>query len=303
MCGIVGLLLKQPALAGQLGELMVPMLIGMTDRGPDSAGMAVFTTPLPEGQRKLSLYSGLTEARDHFDWPALVEALNAALQVKAQASVRGGNHAVLTFDGEAAPVRDWLAREAPAIYVLSAGRRIDLYKDIGRPAAIAERYDFMHLTGTHLVGHTRMATESAVTPERAHPFTAGEDFCLVHNGSLSNPYAIRRMLEPRGIRFDTDNDTEAACRFLEWRLREGDDLRTALQKGFEALDGFYTFLMGTPTELALIRDPFACKPAVVAETDAYVAIASEFRSLAHLPDVRHAHVFEPAPEEMYVWRA
>ena len=148
-----------------------------------------------------------------------------------------------------------------------------------------------------------MATESAVTPDRAHPFTAGEDFCLVHNGSLSNPNDIRRKLAPHGIHFDTDNDTEAACRFLEWRLREGDDLEVALQKGFDELDGFYTFLMGTPEKLALIRDPFACKPAVVAETDDYVAIASEFRSLAHLPDVKHAHVFEPAPEEMYVWNA
>jgi methylamine---glutamate N-methyltransferase subunit A len=168
---------------------------------------------------------------------------------------------------------------------------------------VAARYAFSGLAGSHLVGHTRMATESAVTPDRAHPFTAGEDFCLVHNGSLSNPYGVRRMLEPRGIRFETDNDTEAACRFLEWRLREGDDLETALQKGFEELDGFYTFLMGTADKLALIRDPFACKPAVVAETDDYVAIASEFRSLAHLPDINHATVFEPAPEEMYVWNA
>jgi amidophosphoribosyltransferase len=146
-----------------------------------------------------------------------------------------------------------------------------------------------------------MATESAVTPDRAHPFTAGEDFCLVHNGSLANPNSIRRKLEPRGIHFETDNDTEAACRFLEWRLREGDSLEVALQKGFEELDGFYTFLMGTSDKLALIRDPFACKPAVVAETDDYVAIASEFRSLAHLPGINDAHVFEPAPEEMYVW--
>ena len=110
------------------------------------------------------------------------------------------------------------------------------------------------------------------------------------------------MLETRGIHFETDNDTEAACRFLEWRLREGDSLPEALQKGLTALDGFFTFLMGTSTELALIRDPFACKPAVVAETDDYVAIASEFRSLAHLPDIKHAKVFEPAPEEMYVWK-
>jgi amidophosphoribosyltransferase len=186
--------------------------------------------------------------------------------------------------------------------VLSAGRSIDLYKDVGAPAEVAARYDFGKLTGTHLVGHTRMATESAVTPDRAHPFTAGEDFCLVHNGSLSNPYSIRRQLEPLGIAFDTDNDTEAACRYLEWRMREGDTLEQALQKGFDELDGFFTFLMGTKDELALVRDAFACKPAIVAETDDYVAISSEFRSLARLPDVKHATLFEPKPEEMYVWR-
>ncbi|MGI4815821.1 MAG: amidophosphoribosyltransferase [Janthinobacterium lividum] len=301
MCGIVGLLVKTPALRERLGELMVPMLIGMTERGPDSAGLAVFEEVLDAGQRKLSLYAGFTAAGDAFAWSALTDALNQALDVRA-AAVTHGNHAVLTITGPVEPVRAWLKSAYPTIYLLSAGRSIDLYKDIGSPAQVAQRYDFAGLSGTHLVGHTRMATESAVTPDRAHPFTAGEDFCLVHNGSLSNPYGVRRKLEPQGIHFDTDNDTEAACRFLEWRLREGDLLPEALQKGFEELDGFYTFLMGTATELALIRDPFACKPAVVAETDDYVAIASEFRSLAHLPDVAHAHVFEPMPEEMYVWK-
>ena len=300
MCGIVGLLLKRPELQGQLGELMVPMLIGMSDRGPDSAGMAVFTPPLPEGRCKISLYSGLTGAGDAYDWAALVAALNAALAVDATLAAHG-NQAVVTFSGPSDPAKAWVLAHDPRLHVMSAGQRIELYKDIGTPAQVAQRYAFGGLKGSHLVGHTRMATESAVTPDRAHPFTAGQDFCLVHNGSLSNPNEVRRMLEPRGIRFDTDNDTEAACRFLEWRLREGDELPVALQKAFEVLDGFYTFLMGTPTALALIRDPFACKPAVVAETDDYVAIASEFRSLAHLPGVKHARVFEPAPEQMYVW--
>ena len=302
MCGIVGLLVKNPALKSRLGDLMVPMLIGMTDRGPDSAGLAVFTEPLSEGQRKISLYSGLTDDGDDFNWLGLGHELKQHLGVEAKIAPQG-NHAILTVGIAPEPVKRWINDHHPKLHILSTGRAIDLYKDIGTPTEVSNRYDFKHLTGTHLVGHTRMATESAVTPDRAHPFTAGEDFCLVHNGSLSNPYGVRRMLGPRGIKFDTDNDTEAACRFLEWRLREGDDLETALQKGFEELDGFYTFLMGTPDKLALIRDPFACKPAVVAETDDYVAIASEFRSLAHLPDIKNAKVFEPAPEEMYVWTA
>jgi amidophosphoribosyltransferase len=301
MCGIVGLLLKKPALHDRLGELMLPMLIGMTERGPDSAGMAVFGPSLSGTQRKLSLYSGLTAEGDAYPWAGLVDAVNSAFKAQAKA-VTKGNHAVLTFDGPVDAIKACIKEYAPKLHILSTGRNIDLYKDIGTPAQVAARYDFSQLKGSHLVGHTRMATESAVTPDRAHPFTAGEDFCLVHNGSLSNPNGIRRMLETRGIHFETDNDTEAACRFLEWRLREGDSLPEALQKGLQALDGFFTFLMGTSTELALIRDPFACKPAVVAETDDYVAIASEFRSLAHLPDIKHAKVFEPAPEEMYVWK-
>ena len=147
-----------------------------------------------------------------------------------------------------------------------------------------------------------MATESAVTPAHAHPFTAGQDWCLVHNGSLSNAHSLRRKLEKHGIVFETDNDTEAACRYLEWRMQEGDDLETALNHGFEELDGFYTLLMGTKNELALVRDPFGCKPAIIAEHDDYVAIASEFRSLAHLPDIKNAKVFEPSPKELYLWK-
>lgn len=302
MCGIVGLLVKTPALRAQLGQLMIPMLVGMTERGPDSAGLAVFAPPLAEGRRKVSVFSGYLKDGAHYDWHALVERLEAELQAGASVTAKG-NHAVIAFSAAPEEVKAWIRTHEPLLKVFSTGTSIDLYKDIGTPADVAQRYDFAALEGSHLVGHTRMATESAITPDRAHPFTAGEDFCLVHNGSLSNPNNIRRALAPHGIAFDTDNDTEAATRFLEWRLREGDSLKDALQKGFDVLDGFYTFLMGTPTELALIRDPFACKPAVVAETDDYVAIASEFRSLAHLPDVGHAHVFEPAPEEMYVWKA
>lgn len=301
MCGIVGLLVKKPALRERLGELMVPMLIGMTERGPDSAGLAVFTGAGGKNERKISVYSGLLENGDDFNWQGVAHELKAHLGVSVGLEAKG-NHAIFAVTTDPEIVKRWLKEQYPGLFILSTGKSINLYKDIGTPAEVAARYDFGKLKGTHLVGHTRMATESAVTPDRAHPFTAGEDFCLVHNGSLSNPNGIRRKLEPRGIHFDTDNDTEAACRFLEWRLAEGDDLETALKKGFEELDGFYTFLMGTHDTLALIRDPFACKPAVVAETGDYVAIASEFRSLAHLPGVANARVFEPAPEEMYVWK-
>ncbi len=298
MCGIIGLLLKNPALRGDLGRLALPMLIGMTERGPDSAGLAVFTGPERDERRKLSLYAG-----EHVvDWHALLRDARESLDAGATLTPRE-NHALLAVGTSSETARQWVRARFPELKILAAGRAMQVYKETGRPGAVAARYGFAEMQGTHVVAHTRMATESAVTPERAHPFTAGEDWCLVHNGSLSNPNSLRRKLEPRGIRFETDNDTEAACRYYEWRMREGDDLPGAIRAGFAELDGFYTFLMGTQRELALVRDAFACKPALVAETEDYVAISSEYRSLAHLPGVRHARLFEPIPEEIYVWQA
>jgi glutamate synthase domain-containing protein 1 len=296
MCGIVGLLLKKPSWDARLGELLVPMLVGMTERGPDSAGLAVFASEAAP-TLKLSLF----QLHGRPDWGALMRALAATLPGE-HGLHENGRHAILTTRASADEVRRVLSSAAAGVVLLSQGHRIDLYKDTGTPASIADRYGFAALTGSHAVGHTRMATESAVTPSHAHPFTAGEDFCLVHNGSLSNPYRVRRKLEPLGIHFDTDNDTEAACRFLEWRMREGDSIEAAIEQGFTELDGFFTFLIGTAGGMQLVRDPFACKPAIVAETDDYVAVSSEFRSLAHLPGVGSAKLFEPQPRTIYSWK-
>ncbi len=296
MCGIVGFLAKQPSLCRSLGEHVVPMLTCMGDRGPDSAGLAVFGDPVEASLRRFSLYAPSRS----FDWTSLEQQLTARLGGEVELSALE-NHATVIASANPVRFKAWLTESYPNLHLLSTGRAIDLYKDEGHPSDIARRYHFAQLSGTHSVGHTRMATESAVSPAHAHPFTAGEDFCLVHNGSLSNPYSIRRKLEKKGIRFETDNDTEAACRFLEWRMSEGDTLEAAIQKGFDELDGFFTLLMATADKLILVRDAFACKPAVVAETDEYVAISSEYRALAHLPGVKDARIFEPAPEQIYSW--
>ncbi|HVC96988.1 MAG TPA: hypothetical protein VND64_25135 [Pirellulales bacterium] len=302
MCGIVGLLIKNRAATGSLGELLVPMFECMSERGPDSGGLAVFgeaaAGPQREGEtRRFSLYA----PDRHYDWWRLMECFRSEHDMHVTIEPLE-NHAVLTSTVEPACFKTWLAEHDRALHLLSVGRAIDVYKDEGHPSEIARRYRFAGLAGTHCVGHTRMATESAVSPAHAHPFTAGEDFCLVHNGSLSNPYMLRRKLEREGLAFETDNDTEAACRFIEWRMRQGESLDQALHVAFEELDGFYTLLIATADQLTLVRDAFACKPAVVAETDDYVAISSEFRSLAHLPGVADAHIFEPLPEEIHSWK-
>ena len=296
MCGIVGLLIKRIELRTQLGALICPMIDCMGTRGPDSAGLAVFHEPLPSEQRRFALFASDAD----FDWKQFSNSVSEFGQGACHVESMQ-RHAALISTVDIAAFLEWLNHSYPHLHVLSIGRSIDVYKDEGHPRDIAERYQFLGLSGTHAIAHTRMATESSVSPQHAHPFTAGQDFCLVHNGSLSNPYSIRRSLEKRGIEFETDNDTEAGCRYLEWRMREGDSLEQAIEHSFSALDGFFTFLMATDERMVLVRDAFACKPAVVAETDDYIAVGSEFRSLAHLPDIASAHVYEPQPEQIYSW--
>jgi len=295
MCGIVGLMMKQASQRESLGRLVVPMFECMAERGPDSGGLAVFREPVADNLRRFSLF------QPNCDWAALEKAFRE--QTRADGQWRSAaNQAVLISSIAPGDLKAWLTECDPSPHLLSVGRCIEMYKDMGHPCDISKRYQFSKLVGTHAIGHTRMATESAVSPAHAHPFTAGEDFCLVHNGSLSNPYMLRRRLEAQNLKFETDNDTEAACRFIEWRMQQGQQLDQALQTAFTELDGFYTLLIATESQLTLVRDAFACKPAVVAETDEYVAISSEFRSLAHLPGVANANIFEPLPEEIYSWK-
>jgi len=197
--------------------------------------------------------------------------------------------------------RGWLAAHRPDISVIGAGQRIELYKEVGLPAEVSQRFGLSEMSGTHGVGHTRMATESAVTTAGAHPFSTGADQCLVHNGSLSNHRSLRRRLEPHGIAFATDNDSEVAAGYLSWKLREGASLAQALEDSLSDLDGFFTFVVGTESGFAVLRDPISCKPAVMAETDRYVAFGSEYRALVGLPDIGAARVFEPEPARVYAW--
>jgi glutamate synthase domain-containing protein 1 len=296
MCGIVGLFAKTAEVEQRLGEHLSAMLVQMDDRGPDSAGVAVYRDPAPAGWSKLVLYA----ADPLHDWVALGADLARELGGAEVTSVRS-SHAVVLVDGGASEAEEWIAANRPELRVMSAGSVIEIYKEVGRPAAFAERFRLQEFHGTHGLGHTRMATESRVTTEGSHPFSTGHDLCLVHNGSLSNHNRLRRDLRREGIRFQTESDTEVAAGYLAWRLREGATLAEALEGCLDDLDGFYTFLVGTADGFAVLRDPIACKPAVLAETDDWVAMASEWRAIAVLPGAGDARAWEPEPAVVYAW--
>ncbi|GAB4066331.1 glutamine amidotransferase family protein [Ancylobacter sonchi] len=289
MCGIVGLFIKDPKLEPQLGALLAEMLDVMCSRGPDSAGFAVYGSG-KDGTVKLTLRGPAGT-----DFAAIGAALGHEVTPR-------DTHAVLTVPAAAeADVRTALKSRFPAIDVISTGARMELYKEVGLPADVAKRFKLETMSGTHAIGHTRMATESAVTTDGAHPFSTGSDQCLVHNGSLSNHAGLRRRLEREGLHLATENDSEVAAAYLTYRMREGDTLGEALEHSLGDLDGFYTFVVGTESGFGVLRDPIACKPAVMAETDQYVAFGSEYRALAGLPGIENARVFEPEPAKVYFW--
>ncbi|MCP3988186.1 MAG: glutamine amidotransferase family protein [Actinomycetia bacterium] len=295
MCGIVGLFLKTDRHRGELGRLTAAMLHEMRDRGPDSAGFAVYDEGTPGHTRLTVLAEGQT-----LDWGPTAAELETVLQ--AEVIVRPLlDHAVLDTTGDGRLARQWIIDNVADVDVLGHGTHIELYKSVGDPDLVAERYDLATRTGTHAIAHTRMATESAVTTNGSHPFATGADTCLVHNGSLSNHNQLRRQLIKHGESFQTENDSEVAAGYLSWRLREGDTINEALTAALDDLDGFYTFAIGIESGFAILRDPIACKPAVVAETDDWVAMSSEYRALAQLPDVTQATVWAPEPARIYTW--
>lgn len=294
MCGIAGLFLKSPALHPELGRLVAPMLVKLTDRGPDSAGLSLFEADGDGDRLKVTV-----RATAQAQWPTLEQAL---LSFEAAALRRIDTHGVITVPAaDLARLDALLATLEPGIEVVARGRSMEIYKEVGLTQDVLDRFGLGKRAGSHAVGHTRMATESAVTTDGAHPFSTGLDQCLVHNGSLSNHNRLRGKLRAEGITIRTQNDSEVAAAYLTWRMAGGMSLGAALESALTDLDGFFTFVVATADGFGVVRDPIACKPAIMAETDDYVAFGSEYRALTTLPGIAEARLFEPEPARVYFW--
>lgn len=300
MCGIAALQLRNPLLHPQMGSLLSSMMCQIVDRGPDSAGLAVYNAPglVSAGTSTLSLLG-----KDQgIALPEVKASLDAMLPADAAATVRVVGDTTLV---SAAVGTDLLAKAVsetlPGSTIIGRGEHVAVMKSVGHPMDIAAEHGLEDMSGSQGLSHTRMATESAVTAGGSHPFSVADDLCLVHNGSFSNHATVRRDLKREGVVFDSENDTEVGARYVASRLQQGDTLEEALVNLGKVLDGFYTLVVTTADSMAVVRDPIACKPAIIAETDDYVAMASEYRALAALPGIENARIFEPEPGKVYTW--
>jgi len=296
MCGIVGLFLKDKSLEPELGALLSEMLVSLSDRGPDSAGIAIYGS----GDKKHSKIT-IQSADPDGDFAGLGKELGAKLGGKVQVIVKSTHAVIEVPSAKLEEARAVVQALRPSVRIMGVGDVIEIYKEVGLPGDVVKRFDLTKMAGTHGIGHTRMATESAVTTMGAHPFSTGPDECLVHNGSLSNHNNVRRELKRDGMTFETENDTEVAAAYISNKMAHGANLGEALEGTLSDLDGFFTFVVGTKNGFGVVRDPIACKPAVMAETDQYVAFGSEYRALANLPGIEDARIWEPEPAKVYFW--
>lgn len=297
MCGIIGLFLKDDKLNCNLGSMLSSMLNTMSDRGPDSSGLAIYNC------REIDKIKLTLRSENHQeDFKEIRKVLLQKLKLKF--SIREHfNHIVLTVNKkDVDKVESFLKKSFSNLSLMSSGENIEIFKEVGLPKNVIQKFGINEMDGTHGIGHTRMATESAVTTLGAHPFSTGPDQCLVHNGSLSNHNQLRQKLISEGMEINTENDTEVAASYLSLQIKKGKTLEQSLELALSDLDGFYTFLVGTKDGFGVLRDPISCKPAVMAENDYYVAFGSEYRAFANLPEINHAKIWEPEPATVYFWK-
>lgn len=300
MCGIAALQLRNPLLHPRMGSLLSSMMCQIVDRGPDSAGLAVYDTPglVSDNTSTLSLLGkdqGLPAA-------GIAAALENLLPASAGTTVKVvGDTTFVSSAVDTGLLAKAVRETLPDSTIIGRGEHVAVMKSVGHPMEIAAEHGLEAMSGSQGLSHTRMATESAVTAGGSHPFSVADDLCLVHNGSFSNHATIRRDLLREGVVFDSDNDTEVGARYIASRLMQGDTLEKALTNLGRVFDGFYTLVVTTADSMAVVRDPIACKPAIIAETGDYVAMASEYRALASLPGIETARIFEPEPGKVYTW--
>ena len=292
MCGIVGIYLKTKKYEKSLGKFLSGMLDNMATRGPDSAGFAIYTK----------------ENKNNFKYSICLNKLSEqdfrkkiSKYFKKTKLIKYSDHVVMETKDKPKEVLKVINEKIKEVSIVGYGKSINIFKQTGNPKDVVKKFKLSSFSGTHGIGHTRMATESAITTEGSHPYSTAEDECLVHNGSLSNHNNVRRDLIKKGQNFKSENDTEVAAGYISNKISEGNNLKNTLSSSLKNLDGFYTFIAGTKDGFALLRDEIACKPAVVAETKDYVAVASEFQAMANLPNVNSAKIFEPKPGVVYNW--
>lgn len=312
MCGIAGLIHRGST--HNIGQELTSMLQAMKHRGPDSTGFALYGDKQAKSKyvMRFKVAEG-AEARSGFeihqqmvDRKEAVDKRLTELDVvveKTDAATEYAFRYVITFDGDLRRLASYI-EDIDNVEILSIGHALELVKDLGDATVVSEQYGLHTVTGTHAIGHTRMATESDVDIRSAHPYWAYpfSDVSVVHNGQLTNYWTMRRAMERRGHRFTSDCDSELIAVYIADAISGGEDLESAMRRSIDTLDGVFTYLIATSDQLGMAKDVMAAKPMVLYESDEFVGLASEEVAIRSIFP-HEIDTFDPYEGEVRVWQA
>ena len=311
MCGIAGIIHENTA-AG-IGNKLTLMLQSMRHRGSDSTGFAVYGTPKPEElvvRFKLAEQEDLNEgfeirqriAQRRAEVDERIAAMGGEIVQTHQPTEYAFGYRI-RYEGNLGRLCAFI-EEVEGAEILSLGRSLELIKDLGDADSVATQYSLNGFTGTHAIGHVRMATESDVDICSAHPFWAYpfSDISVVHNGQLTNYWSKRRDFERLGRRFVSDCDSELIAVYIAHRLEAGDELEKVLHDSVEELDGVFTYLVATADSLGMAKDVMAAKPMVLYEGEDCIAMASEEVAIRSIFP-QEIDTFDPYAGEVRVWHS
>ncbi len=301
MCGIVGYMCKSDRPEKPLGGVILSMLRALACRGPDSAGVAVYRDP-PEGGLVLWIKLGEHgQFQDRAD--RIINVVEPLGKVDTASVITNYLRLVVDYEGDLNLLQGNIEASHPNVEVISAGKKLEVVKQVGSPDELDRAYGISAVSGTHGIGHTRLSTESQVDLSHSQPFWANGtlDLATAHNGHITNYHKMRRKYEMKGHRFYTENDSEIIGIYLAERMEMGDDLEAALRASIEDFDGSFSYLVATAHAIGFAKDRFGLKPLIVSETDGFVGVATEEISLRRTFGFGFEAV-EPHPKTVRVWK-
>ncbi len=302
MCGIVGFLDKSRSHEhSSVGRILIEMLKALACRGPDSAGVAVFGPNL-DGNLAVRVKLGDSGEIEPIARQLLALLESVGVKNPQLSTVASYARFVVGRGIDLAGLIAAVESISEEVEVVSVGRELEIVKQVGSPDNLERTFGISRFEGTHGLGHTRLSTESRVDLSHSQPFWShgNPDLAIVHNGHITNYHQLRRRYQQCGVRFHTGNDSEVVAIYLGHQLREGRSLAQALQSMLRELDGSYSCLVAMANQLGFVKDPFALKPLLWAETDGFVAVANEEVAIrAALPG--DYEVQEGQVREIRVW--
>ena len=311
MCGIAGLIHRGKS--SNVGRELTDMLQSLKHRGPDSTGFALYGNP-KSGEHVLrfkvaeqedmrhgfQIHDQVRERRAEVD--RRLNELGARLVSEEEATEYAYRYWI-SYDGDMKKLADYV-EDVEGAEILSIGNALELVKDLGDANVVSGQYGLGEFGGTHVIGHTRMATESDVDIRSAHPYWAYpfNDISVVHNGQLTNYWGFRREMERRGHRFMSNCDSELIAVYLADRMERGEDLEDAMHRSVGELDGVFTYVVATSDKLGMAKDVMAAKPMVLYESDDFVALASEEVAIRSVFP-HEIDTYDPYEGEVMVWQS